>query len=99
MSSLYASGEEREQVISGLREMAAFLAANPDVPAPRSITFHVFPPTGLTHAEMRAEIDVIASRIGAETRESAGGHYIASIRFGLVEYSAVAIPRDTRDGR
>jgi hypothetical protein len=97
--NLYADSERRTQVIAGLRGMAAFLEENPDVPAPRAITFNVFPPTGMDDAEARAEIDVIASRINAVTRESEGGHYIASLRFGPVEYSAVAIPRHARASR
>jgi hypothetical protein len=91
--NLYAGERERAQVICGLREMAGFLETNPEAPTPRTVTINVFPPTGLSDLEQRAEIDLIASRIGAETRESRGGHYIATIRFGPVEYSAVAIPR------
>ena len=49
--------------------------------------------------EQRAEIDVIASRIGAETGESARGHYSCSISFGPVEYRAVAIPADENKER
>jgi hypothetical protein len=92
--SLYASAEDRVRIIAGLRELADFLEGNPEVPAPPEAGFNVFPPTGLTNAERRAEIDVIASLIGTGTRESAGGHYIASVHFGPVQYSAVAICRD-----
>jgi hypothetical protein len=90
--SLYASAEERTQVIAGLRAITGFLEGNPEVPLPRRVEVHVFPPAGLTDAEKRAEVDSIAARIGAGARESAGGHYIASIHFGSVEYSAIAIP-------
>ena len=51
----------------------------------------VFPPDS-TDEEERAEIDMIAARIGTETGESARGHYSCSISFGSVEYRAVAIP-------
>jgi hypothetical protein len=95
--NLYASADDRAEVIAGLYKLAHFLEENPEVPTPRTITVSVFPPTGLTDTERRAEIDLVASRIGAETRESAGGHYIASLRFGPVEYSAVAIPRYPTD--
>ena len=80
----------RNRVIAGLLDLAAFLEANPGVPAPRWADVFVFPPDG-TDDEKRAEIDVIAARIGAEPIESDSGHYTASICFGPVEYRAVAI--------
>jgi hypothetical protein len=87
----HASGNERDRLISGLHALAEFLHDHPSVPAPRWTDVLVFPPNG-TDEEQRAEIDVIASRIGAETSESARGHYSCSISFGPVEYRAVAIP-------
>jgi hypothetical protein len=47
---------------------------------------------------MRAEIDVIAARIGTEATDenSCHGHYVASRTFGPVEYRAVAIPSAQR---
>jgi hypothetical protein len=92
--NLYASPDERMRLIAGLRDLVIFLEDNPEAPAPRTITIHVFPPAGMTDAERRAEIDTIAARIGAGTRESAGGHYTASVHFGPVEYMPVAIPSD-----
>lgn len=50
----------------------------------------VFPSDG-TDAERRAEADTIAARIGAEIQTECG-HYIASRRFGPVEYRVVVIP-------
>jgi hypothetical protein len=87
----YASDDERDRLIGGLRALAQFLQDHPDIPAPRWTDVLVFPPDG-PDEEQRAEIDVIASRIGAETDESARGHYSCSISFGPVEYRAVAIP-------
>ena len=52
----------------------------------------VFPPDG-SDAERRAEIDVIAERIG-EAPETVCGHYVVWRFFGPVQYRAVAIPRD-----
>lgn len=92
--NLYASPDERVRLIAGLCDLVTFLEHNPEAPAPRTITIHVFPPAGMTDAECRAEVDAIAARIGAGTRESAGGHYTASLHFGPVEYRPVAIPRD-----
>jgi hypothetical protein len=89
----YASGAERDRLIGGLRALAQFLQDHPDIPAPRWISVLVFPPDG-PDEEQRAEIDVIASRIGTGTDESASGHYSCSISFGPVEYRAVVIPVD-----
>jgi len=87
----YADQDERSRLIDGLRAVAQFLQDHPDIPAPRWADVLVFPPDS-TDEEERAEIDVIAARIGTETSESARGHYSCSISFGSVEYRAVAIP-------
>jgi hypothetical protein len=90
----YANPIQRQELITGLRALADFLASNPEVPAPPFTDMLVFPP----HAEdsqNRREIDIIASRIGSGTEISpAGRHYMTSRRFGPVEYRAVAIPAD-----
>jgi hypothetical protein len=98
--SYYANSEERGRLIAGLRELANYLDANPVIPSPRDITVHVFPPDG-SNAEMVAEIDVIAGRIGAVASTAAGqcGHYSAIRDFGPVQYRAVAIPRNDEDGQ
>lgn len=95
--SYYANSEERERLIAGLRELADFLAQNPQIPAPRYTDLLVFP-ARRTIAEMFAEIDVIAGQIGvtASRNDTPGGHYIASRGFGPVQYRAVAIPSAAR---
>jgi len=86
----YASAIERQALISGFRELADYLECNPDVPAPSYSDALTFPADGAC-AGMRAEIDVIAERIGVEARETVRGHYVAARSFGPVEYRAVAI--------
>ena len=88
----YADPGERARLVAGLLDLAIFLKTSPDVPAPRYADVLLFPPDG-TDAERRQEIDVIAARIGAEA-QTVCGHYIASRRFGPVQYRAVAIPHD-----
>lgn len=90
----YANPARRQELITGLRALAAFLESNPDVPAPEYTDVLVFPPS-VSDDGKRREIDVIASRIGsvAETFSSYR-HYQTSRRFGPVEYRAVAIPAD-----
>jgi hypothetical protein len=94
----YATAIERQALISGLRELAAFLENNPGVPAPKYTDVLVFPPHA-SDTENRREIDVIATRIGSGTEiSSAYRHYITSRQFGAVGYRAVAIPADeTKD--
>ena len=95
--SYYANSEERAGLIAGLRELAEYLDQNLDVPAPRWTDLLVFPPAG-SDAEMFAEVDVIASRIGAMASDagSPAGHDSASRDFGPVQYRAVAIPHAAR---
>ena len=86
----YAGNSERAALIGGFRELADYLESNPDVPAPGYSDVLAFPPDGECTG-MRAEIDVIAERIGVEARETVRGHYVAARTFGPVEYRAVAI--------
>ena len=88
----YANATERQALIFGLRALADYLESNPYVPAPGYSDVLAFPPDG-DCAGMRAEIDVIAERIGVEARETVRGHYVATRSFGPVEYRAVAICR------
>lgn len=92
----YADPGQRTRLIAGLLDLAIFLEANPDVPAPQYTDMLVFPSDG-TNAERRAGIDVIAARIDAEPCEITSGHYSVSRYFGPVEYCAVAIDRTASD--
>jgi hypothetical protein len=88
----YANPSERGALISGLRALADYLETNPEVPAPSYTDVLVFPPDG-TDAERRAEIDVVAARMG-RTPDTVCGHYVVSRFYGPVQYRAVAIPHD-----
>ena len=94
----YANSEERAAILAGLRDLADFLDQNARVPVPRRADLLVFPPDG-TDAEMFAEIDVIAERIGTTASDvgSPAGHYSAVRVFGPVQYRAVAIPETAGD--
>lgn len=89
----YANTEQRGRLIAGLRRLAEFLESTPEAPAPQYADVLIFPPDG-SDIQRRAEIDAIAMRIGTETQETIGGHYVAVRRFGPIEYRAVAIPHD-----
>ena len=72
----YADSTERAALISGLRGLADYLESNPEVPAPGYSAVHTFPPDG-DWAEMCAEIDAIAARLGVIAHLTGGGHYVA----------------------
>ena len=95
--SYYANSDERSRLIAGLRELAEFLAQNPQIPAPRRSDLLVFPPDG-SDTETFAEIDVIAAEAQATATDadSPAGHYSAVRDFGPVQYRAVAIPHAAR---
>jgi hypothetical protein len=75
-----ADSSERAGLIEGFRGLADYLESNPEVPAVSYSTVYAFPSAG-NWAEMRTEIDAVASRLG-----------VAARFFGPVEYRAVAIP-------
>jgi hypothetical protein len=87
----YSDSIERAKLIAGLRGLADYLESNPEVPTPFYPAVYAFPPNG-EWAEMRAEIDSTATRLGVTAREADGGHYVAARTFGPVEYRVVAIP-------
>lgn len=86
--------DDRLALLHGLIHLAAFLQANPDVPTPRRAVVHYFAEHG-DDDQMRARIDAIAGLLGS-TADPDGGHYTTSVRFGPVEYRAVAILSDAR---
>jgi len=86
---------DRAAWVAGLRDLADFLAAHPDVPVPpayHSCTLHVFP-EGDSDDDRRAETDRAAGVLGTAAAETGGGHYKATRSFGPVEFALVVIPR------
>lgn len=86
----YADSTELAALIEGLRGLADYLESSPEVPAPIYSDMFTFP--NGDWAEMRAEIDAIAARLGVIAREIGSGHCVATRSFGPIEYRAVAIP-------
>ncbi|WP_067186055.1 hypothetical protein [Microtetraspora niveoalba] len=84
--------DHRSRLVAGLRALADFLEANTEIPIPYSVNVHHFPKRD-NDAEMCAEIDAIAARLGSEIDQYGRehGHYSTSITFGPVSYKAVAI--------
>lgn len=90
--------DRRAEFIAGLRALADFLAAHPDLPVPRcpELTVH----TGLDGVggrlpdeQARAEVDRVAAVLGvpAAAADCDDSHYSARRMFGPVEYGAIAI--------
>jgi hypothetical protein len=98
--ALRAAGD-RAAWVAGLRDLADFLAAHPDLPVPRvycTDVINVFPEGG-TDAERRAGVDQAAGVLGVRAAETPGGHYRASRSFGPLAYALVMIPRDDQADR
>ncbi|MFE3455255.1 hypothetical protein ACFXJ8_40700 [Nonomuraea sp. NPDC059194] len=90
--------DRRTAFVTGLRDLAAYFEANPDVPLPRhSITALYFPPKADDKA-MRADIDHVAALLGTEIdpKDLQFGHYKTGLSFGPVRYEALAILADAR---
>ncbi|MGW4469712.1 hypothetical protein ACWENQ_08570 [Nonomuraea sp. NPDC004354] len=90
--------DRRTTVINGLRDLAAYFEANPDIPLPRhSISVQYFPATA-DDAAMRADIDRVAALLGTEIdpEDLLFGHYKAALSFGPVRYEALAVLADAR---
>lgn len=93
-----AAPEHRAAFIAGLRDLASYLEANPDLPVQRfgeAVTLHTgheLPHGGTWDGEFRA-LKAFAAAIGAEVTElyPGSGHYYASRSFGPVTYEATAI--------
>jgi hypothetical protein len=83
--------DKRAETIAGLRELADWLAANPDVPVFGSESFQVFPqnfPHITTEGEAVAELLRIAALVGVEPTQST--HASISVGFrGGISYGAV----------
>jgi hypothetical protein len=83
----------RAEFITGLRDLADYLATHPGVPVPQvgaRILLHASP----AEEGGRAQVDHIARQLNvtATDETSPGGHYTATRRFGPVLYEAVSIP-------
>ncbi|MFI6604531.1 hypothetical protein ACIBHX_50615 [Nonomuraea sp. NPDC050536] len=87
----------RTAVINGLLDLAAFLEANPALPAPYHVKVDHFAPDK-PDEEMRAEVDNIAALLGTKAclPEFSYGHYRTSLSFGPIEYSVIAILAQAR---
>ena len=90
MFSLYP--EHRAAYISGLRQLADYLQANPVLPVPpytASITVHADSTENGGRAQVKAVAAILGVPVEDETAEV--GHYRAERDFGPVTYCAISI--------
>lgn len=98
--SFYAAGPERRaNTIKGLRELADFLDANPDVPAPTILDIQVCTLSAEPMSQQMASVDEFAVMVNRNTgwMNDEKTHYWAMRHFGPVRFFAVAIDRDGGD--
>jgi hypothetical protein len=62
----YASQEERDRLIDGLRTLAQFLHDLPDVPAPRYVDVLVFPLKGTDEEERAGSAPILTAAAASD---------------------------------
>ncbi|MGI5165591.1 hypothetical protein ACQEU3_14635 [Spirillospora sp. CA-253888] len=89
----------RHRTIAGLRALADFLEANPNVPINRhGVTYYVHSPRDRSDTCGRAFVDHIAALLDAPVNDDTDqdGHYFATRDFGPICYEALHIPQRAR---
>lgn len=84
----------RQDTIAGLRALADFLEAHPDVPVSGEQVVSYWTPAGLRSVEARTQVDKIAAVLGVTAGPRAvlkSATHAARRRFGPVIYQAAAI--------
>jgi hypothetical protein len=91
---MFASPDQRARFIAGLRDLADYLDAHDDVPAPTRphITVHA---DGASDAGERQAVDAAARGLGTQAAEPlpGSGHYKTRRDFGPLGYEVLAISR------
>jgi hypothetical protein len=84
--------EDRQAFITGLRDLASYLASHPAVPVPRYGT-EINLPASSTDDGGCAQVDHFARQLGITVHDELGssGHYSAARSFGPVGYRMTAI--------
>ena len=85
--------DHRTATIAGLRALADFLEATPDLPVPWGAVSITYFADRTDDAGMRAEIDRVAGLLGTEIDPARlpFSHYRTGLDFGPVRYEAIAI--------
>jgi len=98
---------DRELIVQGLRELADFLTANPDVPITGthhrlqySVDSTLRREGSTSYTERRAEVERVAALLGVEPVEpdSINRHYVAERRFGALAYLVASVDPGPKPG-
>lgn len=82
----------RARTITGLRTLADFLEANPEIPVSDGGGEYTFISHRVDDAAERAEIDTIATALGEAAGKTSAGEYSVTKTFGAITYRASHIP-------
>jgi hypothetical protein len=94
---------DRQKTIAGLRELADFLEAHPDVPISSYLSLQYSVDSTLksqgrtSYADRRAEVERVAGVLGVEA-STTGPRYLAERRFGGVTYVAASCDPGPKPG-
>ncbi|MEU9334423.1 hypothetical protein AB0D49_14870 [Streptomyces sp. NPDC048290] len=91
MSEYVIKSGDREAVIAGLRELAQFLADNPEVLVPPWPSF-VLVVSAVDNAARREGADFAARPLDVQVEDLGEGFYSAARAFGPVSYRVAAVP-------
>lgn len=94
MSFYSANATERADMVRGLRELADFLDANPECPAPVRLDIQLST-YGETMADRMESVDQFAqlADVGTGWWDDAKTHYAAERQFGRLKFFCIAIDR------
>jgi hypothetical protein len=94
---IYSGPTRLPLVNAGPHDLADFLEANPDLPAPYSVDLPVSLPSTTDRAN-RAEVDRFASMLstGIDPDHVPHGHYDTGLTFGAVQYRLSGILAQAR---
>ena len=82
--------QHRQDTAAGLRQLAEFLLAHPEVRCPYQITVHAITTAGSDEDEC-VEVDRAAAAMGVRARDDI--HYTATVEFrGRVQFTVAHIP-------
>jgi hypothetical protein len=85
--------DDRQQFVTGLRQLADYLAGHPDIPVPLYGTTINLNLDGADHGG-REQVNAIAQLMDTPVLDNTGeyGHYTTEKSFGDITYRAAAIP-------
>ena len=94
---LVGESDARTRFIADLRSFADFLAANPEVPAPRHGCSILVVASG-TDEEKVSQVDAVSRLLNEQPTDArgAGGNYEVARAFGSIEYLFFGVPADQR---